>query len=151
MRIFSIILVLVLFAGYLAYGWVVNLTVEKNQKTCMETAAKHEIFRGDTTQLCQCSVEYIRENPFFNKEDPKFRTEYMNQLMSCGKKHVKQYGTEQCDTLKKDIRSKSGQNLDCHCFNQKLMNMVIKQLNGISPNRKLGKMEALNMMSGCLK
>lgn len=153
MRIFAIIVVLLFGVGYLAYGWVTNAVFEGNVKSCVEKAKQNVLFRGDVNELCNCTMEFTKEQLSFDKSDPEFKKEFGVRMMGCSKIHVSKYGTDQCDKMKVDIKSTTGQNLDCTCMNQKLLNVFMQQwaeTGGVQPE-KMTKMSALNMVSGCLK
>lgn len=153
MRTFFIITVLVLFSGYLGYGWFMNIVFERNKQSCVEKIQDNPLFRGDVTQLCACTMDFTRTQPFFDKEDPAFRKEFGVRMVGCAKVHVKQHGTDQCDALETMFRKKTRKALDCGCMNQKILNVFMKQWaeNGKVDTTRISKSEENEMVNGCLK
>ena len=153
MRIFLIIALILIGAAYLGYIGVGHMLYSHNYDKCIGQAKANTLFRGDVNKLCECSIGFIKDDPFFDGSDPVFAKEMGLRRISCAKTHVQEYGTDVCDTMKENLKNRTGQNLDCACMNQKILNVAMKQWeeSGEVNKENLTTPMALNMVSGCLK
>ena len=153
MRIFLIIATILIGAGYIGYIGIGHMLYSQSYEKCLIQTNANTLYRGDANKFCDCSLEFIKDDPFFDSSDPVFMKELGLRRISCTKTHFQEYGTDMCDTMKENIKKRTGKNLDCSCVNQKILNITMKQWeeNGEVNNKSFSVPMASNMVSGCLK
>lgn len=156
MKHFIIIGILVLLGGvgYFGYNAIVASAYKDNVSKCVNVWESNPLFnKNGVGRLCECTLEFTKKKPVWNKENPKFKALYLASFKKCTVEHVQNYDVKVCS----DLQSLLDKNLDekvdfdCACAIEKSLasyrvdNMLTKE------KFKLSKAQTLGILSSCMK
>ncbi|MGH1455281.1 MAG: hypothetical protein ACRBDI_00715 [Alphaproteobacteria bacterium] len=142
---------LLLYVGYLSYGWFAGWLYERNVQNCIEGYAENEVFATfDNNQMldfCQCGMMPTKDDPFFDKNDTVFKAKMTNNSKNCLIEHIDKYGYSGCSTFfneDSDVHNYLKMSLDCSCFAKE----AISRMDDIE---NFGVLDMSNFLYKCMK
>lgn len=155
MRFIPVIFLLFFVLAYAGYHVLVNNMVEKSQAKCLASLTS-PIHKDKAPEFCACSVDFIRDNPFRDKDDPQTKQAIGTHIRSCMDTHFMGKIIGECENMNAPLKkSGAGYSVDCPCFYEELATPLIDAwVTGAAKTEELGKTgqeKALNAMNKCLR
>lgn len=160
MRRIVIVLLVVVSAlcywGIAQYVSAMDKAVNDNIVHCIKGFGKGNFLEPNAQKFCSCNAEFLRANPFADREDAAVKAEIGSHVRNCMDTHNKQTILAECGKMNdKMIAADGAYYIECACFYDALVNPMLEQWqNGKLSTAELEKNSkkiAVDSLNACMK